>query len=736
VWRAVEQDARREGEQSGCNAGCSRSLEDFELSSCSSASDVLEIVGEQAAAALAAAAARYCGNAQTLLGRLRWRVIRRKIWKGRREATAQAAREAVEAEKQAAAALHKLHPAAPAAEKKAASKAAQAAAAASIKAAAAAASAADRENNSCAESSDRESDDWLQRQQSNAGAEQDSEDSADGAMRYSSVVSTAKMQKSISKLQHGVGSQVLEAMKQRFVAMSGHGDVAAHKSKWERARFSLAAAAAHLQQCGPEAAAAIKSRAERMANIHREVRNAGPWESPREEKVKPVRHEASAAAARVPPSPARTALPVPAAPVQPKHAPVFSPPPPTAPAVLLSATALQFFANVSDAQDVRAMVSEACVFSARHVGVYHKVWAAWEWHVLCVRFQRDLRKSMPHLPEAGAAAAAAAAAALATWPWWMPRLGPTASAFVQRAITGAIPAEITVESAADGRESEKAVSPKKKKKGVRTAPCVTAAAKVVTAQSLAEEAAARILQLPLRHNMRDMMEENVVEHGAALAECASADERAEAAAKAALRAPEMQKEVLSAAAARAQEEASTCRARLQSIQLPPFLQLACSHSTLHSLLSVRDGRALPQQKLPETKALTLPQLQEESLKALLHPQLGVSPHLAPLSFCENSTDPSWLAEAPVSWILALSGAVSDDELQGLHEELVSQWAKFCTEALQSSIPTKVGLADAPRLQPSEWHHRMASIRELRGLPKLDALTVRASVLFGNFRTCL
>ena len=79
----------------------------------------------------------------------------------------------------------------------------------------------------------------------------------------------------------------------------------------------------------------------------------------------------------------------------------------------------------------------------------------------------------------------------------------------------------------------------------------------------------------------------------------------------------------------------------------------------------------------------------------------------------------------------MSGAVSDDELQGLHEELVSQWAKFCTEALQSSIPTKVGLADAPRLQPSEWHHRMASIRELRGLPKLDALTVRASVLFSH-----
>jgi hypothetical protein len=230
-----------------------------------------------------------------------------------------------------------------------------------------------------------------------------------------------------------------------------------------------------------------------------------------------------------------------------------------------------------------------------------------------------------------------------------------------------------------------------------------------------------------------MMEEKVLEHGAALAECGSADARAEAAAKAALRAPAMQKEVLSAAAARAQEEASKCRAQLQSIQLPPFLQFACSHSTLHSLLSVRDGRAIPQQKAPETKALTLPQLQEESLKALLHPQLGVSPHLAPFSFCENSTDPSWLAEAPASWILAMSGAVSDDELQGLHEELLSQWVKFCAEALQSSIPVKVGLAHAPRLQPSEWRHRMASIRELRGLPKPDALTVPASALFGNIR---
>ncbi len=83
----------------------------------------------------------------------------------------------------------------------------------------------------------------------------------------------------------------------------------------------------------------------------------------------------------------------------------------------------------------------------------------------------------------------------------------------------------------------------------------------------------------------------------------------------------------------------------------------------------------------------------------------------------------------------MSGAVSEEQLQCLHEEFVSQWAKFAAEALQSPIPTKVGLTDIPQIQPSEWHHRMASVHELRGL-KPDALTVTFHVLFGDMYTRL
>ena len=220
------------------------------------------------------------------------------------------------------------------------------------------------------------------------------------------------------------------------------------------------------------------------------------------------------------------------------------------------------------------------------------------------------------------------------------------------------------------------------------------------------------------------MEQSVVQHGAALLACAAADERAEAALKAATRAPPMQKEALNAAAAAARDTAADCRLRFQKSVLPPLLKWATGRSKLHSLLSARDGRVIAQEHEREPAAPSLAETQRDSLRALLHPELGSSPHLAPFSFCENSADPSFLAEAPNSWILAMSGAVAGEHLQRVHDELLAQWGKFSDEALQSPIPKKVGLSDLPAAQ--SWSDRVATLRESCGasvVPKPDALTV-------------
>ena len=186
----------------------------------------------------------------------------------------------------------------------------------------------------------------------------------------------------------------------------------------------------------------------------------------------------------------------------------------------------------------------------------------------------------------------------------------------------------------------------------------------------------------------------------------------------------MQKEGLDAAAAVAQEDASNLQARLKTILLPPLLQFACSGSKLHSLLSLRDGRAIEQASVQGAHATSLADLQVESLRALMHPELAASPHLAPFSFCENSTDPSWFGEAPVSWILAMSGSMSGEQLQCLGQEFAAQWGKFATEALQSHIPSKIGLSDIT--PPLSWDRRLVMLREAHGasaIPKPDALTV-------------
>jgi hypothetical protein len=306
----------------------------------------------------------------------------------------------------------------------------------------------------------------------------------------------------------------------------------------------------------------------------------------------------------------------------------------------------------------------------------------------------------------------------------MPRLQDV-SAFVERAVLGAIPAAVELDAAA------RVQSPPKKKKspkkdGLKSPSQTTVAAvvKVVTAQSLAAEVGERVKQLPLRNWLRLLMQRSVVQHGAGLLACAAADERAAAAVSAAARAPPMQKQVLNAAAAAAQDDALRCKARLQSIKLPPLLMWASGRSTLHSLLSARDGRVLQPQREEDAASSSLVEMQEEGAEGLLHPALAASPHLAPFSFVENSTDPSFLAEAPVSWMLAMSAAASEEQLQCAQEELLLQWEKFSDEALQSPIPKKVGLADVPAAQT--WRERMATLRAAHGAgaaPKPDALTV-------------
>jgi hypothetical protein len=191
-------------------------------------------------------------------------------------------------------------------------------------------------------------------------------------------------------------------------------------------RFSLKAAAAHLQQSKPDVAAAIKARAVRMGEIHLEIKREAEEESSAIPGIqKQENTSVNAAAASLAPTSAPTAAP---ALVQPPH------PPPARlrfpslrldPALSLSATALRFFAGVSSPHDVRCLVTDASLFVARHVRAYHKVWAPWEWQRLAEHeLMQQLQQSVPLLPHAGVAAAAAAAAAVATWPWYVSCLTP------------------------------------------------------------------------------------------------------------------------------------------------------------------------------------------------------------------------------------------------------------------------------------------------------------------------
>ncbi len=719
IWCAIAPD----GEDAAAAARGVRNdggsgADDFELQVSCGASEIMEAAGDAVAAALLAATARCCSCTPALVGRQRWRAIRRRIWVGQRGASARAAVDAVAEGKEAKAAAAKIHWAATAAEKKAAAKAAQAADAASLKAAAAAVAAAEKGENSCAESSEDENARWWQ--SSDPTSERVSDDSDDGLQSPSALASTLRLQKSVAK---GAGKKALEMLKQRFLALPRCSDAAAPSNRREQGHFSLAAAAAYLQQCTPAAAAAIKARSERMSEIHRQAKQERDADgSPRlqlQQDYKRNDAAAAAAAAPVSKSAARPAPPIPAT----KHP---KPPPPHLAidaSVVLSAAALEFFARVSSPQDVRCLVSDAALFAARHVRAYHKIWAAWESQRLVEQLQAELRQHVPLLPDAGVAAAAAAATAVTAWPWWMPRLD--VSAFVERSVVAAVPAAAEVKAPAAALHK---ISPSKKKKSPKKAASPQSAAAVtvtvVTAQGLAEAVAERVLRMPLWHDMRGMMEETILEQGAALAASKAADERAEAAMKAASRAPPVHKEVLNDAAAAAQEHASQCRSALQKIHLPPLLEFASGRSTLHMLLSLRDGRALPREEAKCSAASSLVELQKESLKALLHPELAASPHLAPFSFCENSSDPSWLAEAPVSWILAMSGAVSGQQLQSIHVKFVSQWRKFADEALRSPVPEKVGLSDVSNAQ--QWQNRLAALRELHGassIPKPDALTV-------------
>lgn len=724
IWRVLAEDAGEAVEGGSSSSGGDRPR-DFALGG-SSECDVFETAGDRVATALLCAVARSCSCTEALVDRQRWRVIRKRIWRGQRDAAADAAVHAAKLEKETKEAVAKMRPAAPEEARKAAAKAAAAAAAASVKAAAAAAAAAQKGDNSCAESSGDEYSQWLEPR--DADAENASDGSEDAAQHYSNLVDTARLQKSLSKTKNGAGAKALDSMKQRLLALPR--ESVDGTSKTQPQHFSLAAAAAHLQQCAPDVAAAIKARTERMSDIHRQAlleKTARGTLTP-EQQHQNDRIDRKACPLPAAREAAKLALSPPAAPPVPRR--VLLPSMRLHAALVLSASALEFFASISSLQDVQAVLLDAAVFVTRHVRAYHKIWAGWEsQRMIDYELIPYLQQHVPLLPDAGLAAAAGAAAAVACWPWWMPRLGSEVVALVERSVVGAIPAsvEVAVPASAAGK-----VSPKKKrspKKEVASKQSVSVV-KTATAQSLAQEAAARVLKIPLRHDVRNAMTESVLEHGSALAACKAADERADAAVQAAFRAPPTQKEFLKAAAARAQEEASACKSKFLKIHLPPLLQFACRHSKLHALLSLRDGKALPHEGSEHTSEMPLVDLQESSLKALLHPALAASPHLTPFSFCENSTDPSWLAEAPASWIMAMSGAVSAQQLQSTHQELVSQWAKFAAEALQSPIPQKIGLTDVPDAQP--WHQRMTALRNLHGasaIPQPDALTV--SHFFGS-----
>ncbi len=720
VWRAIALDGEDAAAARGGMDDGDVGADDFQLQASCSAPDVMEAAGDAVAAALLAATARCCSCTRVLVGRQRWRVIRRRIWAGQRGASARAAVQAAAEEKEAKAVAAKIHPAAPAAERKAAAKAAQAAEATSLRAAAAAAAAAEKGENSCAESSEDEHAPWWRASGAASEHVSDRRYSSDEELQSPSApASILRMQKSMAT---GASKKAQETMKQRFFTLLSTSDTAALSDRREQRHFSLAAAAAYLQKCGPAEAAAIKVRSERLSGIHLQAKQEREFDgSPRLQRQHDnKRSDADVAAAAILPKSARHLAPPPPATKHPR------PPSPSLAidaSAMLSAAALDFFASVSSPHDVRVLVSDAALFGARHVRAYHKIWAAWESQRLAEQQQTELRQHVPLLPEAGVAAAAAAAAAVSTWPWWMPRID--VDAFVQRSVVGAVPAAVELKAAAADLRS---ISPSKKKKSPKKAASPQSAATVtvtvVTAQGLAEAVAERVLRVPLRHDLLHMMEEAILEQGAAVAASKAADERAEAALKAASRAPPAHKEVLNAAAAAAQEQASQCRTTLQKLHLPPLLQFASGHSKLHTLLSLRDGRALPREDAKCLTASSLVELQEESLRSLLHPELAASPHLAPFSFCENSSDPSWLAEAPVSWILAMSGAVSGQQLQNIHVEFVSQWGKFADEALRSPVPAKVGLSDVPTAQ--QWQNRLAALRELHGassIPQPDALTV-------------
>ena len=735
IWRTMQQSVEQQRlfvpamMRNGTMRDGDGGPDDFEVSGSCSPSDVMEILGDKLVAALASAVARCCGCLHALVHRQRWRVIRKKIWKGRRDATAKAAAAAAAADHEAAAALAKCHPTVAAAVKKAVSKTAQAAAAASLKAAAAAATARDKGNNSCAESSDESGRLFGWHDEKAAAAADKSSDGSDD----DHLVSNARVQKAVSRVSNGVGAQALQQLKQRFISQPQ--TTLAEEQKSNNGRFSLAAAAAHLQQ-RPDLAKALKQRSERMAEIHRQLKqDKEADDSPRsagEQKNERQEANASTAASAVAASPSSAKSQCDPAPAVPPPSP--RPHVPHLPELRLGAflqfsnAALELYASVHNAQDVRSLVSDASFFAARHVRAYHRVWAPWESERLVeLHLLKALRVHVPSLPQAGVAAAATAAAAVLTWPWWMPRLDSNLGAFVHRTIVAALPATVELQPDSPPTDTSPKVSHKQQKspkRGAAKSPTAAVVVKIVTAENLAQEATAQVLQLPLQHDVRRIVMDSVLEHGAAVAASAAAAEQAKAAANAASRAPPMQKEALNAAAAAAQEDALTLKSHLEKVRLPPLLQFACGHSQLHSLLSLRDGRALEQHDVQGTQAASLADLQVESLKTLLHPELAASPHLAPFSFCENSTDPSWFGEAPVSWILAMSGTMSGEQLESLNQEFVAQWGKFAAEALLSPIPKRIGMVDITPAQP--WQRRMVVLRDSHGqsvVPTPDALTV-------------
>jgi hypothetical protein len=158
-----------------------------------------------------------------------------------------------------------------------------------------------------------------------------------------------------------------------------------------------------------------------MNEIHREFSLNRDEKSDilhKKEKNNPE-NKAVAASPEAPPPPAHRPAPAAAQPL-----PASRSPRPRFPslrldaALLLSATALQFYASVRAPNDVCCLVSDASHFVARHVQVYCKVWAAWEWQRLAEHeLMQHVRQSVSLLPEAGVVAAAGAAAALMTWPW-------------------------------------------------------------------------------------------------------------------------------------------------------------------------------------------------------------------------------------------------------------------------------------------------------------------------------